>query len=59
MITEQLITKAVVYFTGIIVSLGLVLKSFIIIQVGIIPSVLIAVHWAFKWQKSMKLKVNK
>jgi hypothetical protein len=58
MITEQLIIKAVVYFTGITVSLGLVLKSFLIIQVGILPSVLIAVWWAFKWQKSMKLRIE-
>jgi len=59
MVTEQFITKAVVHFTGIIVSLGLVLKSFIIIQVGILPSVIISIYWTLKWQKQMKLKLNK
>lgn len=48
MLTEQLISKVIIYFTGIMVSIGLVLKMFLIIEIGIIPSLLIAVYWALK-----------
>ena len=58
MINEQLIIKAVVYFTGIVVSLGLILNSFLIIQVGILPSAIISLWWAWKWQKTMKLGIG-
>lgn len=58
MISEQFMQKIVIFITSGIVSLGLVLKSFLLIQIGILPSITFVIYWALKQQKQMKLGIG-
>lgn len=51
---EEFLTKGAVYFSGVLVCLGLILNKDLIIKVGIVPLIILAMSWMFRSIRKMK-----
>jgi hypothetical protein len=59
MLSESFIIKCAVYFTGIVVSIGIAIKSFFLINIGIVPICILCVCWTYNSLKSHRLNLLK
>lgn len=51
---NEFITRAIIYFAGIIGNLGLILNNKLIVSIGITPLTIFAIYWFYQDMREMK-----